>query len=719
MFQTVDDNTAGSNLSRKTAGSAGSTPDMTQTTNDDITQNPYVPDNALAPTPLQPNRTLDSRSKGQHGGQGHQQDLNPFMDDYSVFDNIKGHDAVQDVTASDTAFFTSHSVGNMETARGGTPEIAVSALPIPSGRRTSDALLTTESSNFGNPFVPSDDDSKVKNKRNMKRVMASEAPAHQGNVFSSEDERGSSPDPHTSGQSDHDLYRRKPEGVTPPVSSSSQRNVASRPPVVPNPGLSSKPTIQSPAAGTPSQHPPAPGTSRPLASSTPPIEGDYDTIDIYNKGTTPQNVFADGEDTYDPFGGGSNLQQQVTALHDDPFNDNAYYKNIHAATPPADDDPFAQFGKNDNDLFNGEKKNHFAEFADGDGAQGPNRRGSTMPQRRQSQFQPKHDEKPQSNRRQSVACALTQSKPKETAVKKSEHHGSIDVVATDPVDNGSVDKEGYSTEDRAQVDKVTEQLFMPNLKREQYIPVRVAREKLKQVLAEMAQLKMKHLAAIDTMEKQHQFLKAQLETACAAYCRKLTGDYNSRVVALNHEYKRRLAEPSSSGGGGGGAGRKTSIVVAHQEEAANQAAKELREAEQQQLADVKQRCEELETELQATREELERALQQTHEVIERAEQAEDTVEAQKETIRAFEKKVAMLEASKRAQSPREAVRSEADIEKIDELERRIEELEEVNRELQQNASPETIGLVAAKEENERLRNTIERLEEELREHRGY
>jgi chromosome segregation ATPase len=42
------------------------------------------------------------------------------------------------------------------------------------------------------------------------------------------------------------------------------------------------------------------------------------------------------------------------------------------------------------------------------------------------------------------------------------------------------------------------------------------------------------------MEKQHQFLKAQLESTCAAYARKLTSDYNNRVRALNMEFDRRL-----------------------------------------------------------------------------------------------------------------------------------------------------------------------------------
>lgn len=84
-------------------------------------------------------------------------------------------------------------------------------------------------------------------------------------------------------------------------------------------------------------------------------------------------------------------------------------------------------------------------------------------------------------------------------------------------------------------------LFLPSLKREQFIPVRIAREKVKEVLAEMAVMRNKHMAAIETMEKQHQYLKNQLEGACAAYAKKLTNDYNVRVNALDAEYCRRLA----------------------------------------------------------------------------------------------------------------------------------------------------------------------------------
>uniref|UniRef100_A0A7S1LA28 Uncharacterized protein n=1 Tax=Neobodo designis TaxID=312471 RepID=A0A7S1LA28_NEODS len=86
----------------------------------------------------------------------------------------------------------------------------------------------------------------------------------------------------------------------------------------------------------------------------------------------------------------------------------------------------------------------------------------------------------------------------------------------------------------------SEQIFMPNMRREPYIPVRIARDKLKQVLGEMAQMKHMHYAALETMERQQEFLKAQLEATVAAYARKLTNDYNGRVKALEAEYQRRL-----------------------------------------------------------------------------------------------------------------------------------------------------------------------------------
>eukprot|EP00742_Colponemidia_sp_Colp-10_P019435 GILJ01022542.1.p1 GENE.GILJ01022542.1~~GILJ01022542.1.p1 ORF type:complete len:518 (+),score=104.84 GILJ01022542.1:127-1554(+) len=125
------------------------------------------------------------------------------------------------------------------------------------------------------------------------------------------------------------------------------------------------------------------------------------------------------------------------------------------------------------------------------------------------------------------------------------------VVSTTPSEAKTA---GFTTEDRRAVSKLSSNveedeedngpLFMPGMKREQFIPVRVAREKIKEVLSEMAQMKHKHLAAIETMEKQHQYLKNQLETACAAYAKKLTNDYNTRVNALDAEYCRRLAKLS-------------------------------------------------------------------------------------------------------------------------------------------------------------------------------
>ena len=104
-------------------------------------------------------------------------------------------------------------------------------------------------------------------------------------------------------------------------------------------------------------------------------------------------------------------------------------------------------------------------------------------------------------------------------------------------EEGGEEGEGFATADRMEA----EQIFMPNMKREAYIPVRIARDKVKMVLSEMAQLKSMHYQALETMEKQHEFLKAQLEASVATYVKKLTKDYNDRVRALEAEYKRRLA----------------------------------------------------------------------------------------------------------------------------------------------------------------------------------
>lgn len=85
-----------------------------------------------------------------------------------------------------------------------------------------------------------------------------------------------------------------------------------------------------------------------------------------------------------------------------------------------------------------------------------------------------------------------------------------------------------------------EQLFMPNMKREPYVPVRLARDKIKQALAEIAAHNSKHYAAIDTMEKQYDILRAQMEHQVAAYAKKLTMHYNQRVAALDAQLKDKL-----------------------------------------------------------------------------------------------------------------------------------------------------------------------------------
>eukprot|EP00758_Cryptobia_borreli_P006187 Tbor_TRINITY_DN5099_c0_g1::TRINITY_DN5099_c0_g1_i1::g.14316::m.14316 len=107
----------------------------------------------------------------------------------------------------------------------------------------------------------------------------------------------------------------------------------------------------------------------------------------------------------------------------------------------------------------------------------------------------------------------------------------------------TIKKQQLVKEESNDVDE-DEALFMPFPIREEYIPVRVAREKIKEVLSGMAQMKNKHIAAIEAMEKQHQSLKNQLERACADYAKKLTNDYNFRLNALDAEYCRRLVRLS-------------------------------------------------------------------------------------------------------------------------------------------------------------------------------
>lgn len=154
-------------------------------------------------------------------------------------------------------------------------------------------------------------------------------------------------------------------------------------------------------------------------------------------------------------------------------------------------------------------------------------------------------------RRASLHSQLARSNPKEAlqrsgsmATNPLEADAPPKILSFQPQRDVNPGEGGYSTEDReaaAQAHQDAEQLFMPSLQREQYVPVRVARDKIKQVLSEMAQMKTMHLAALDTMEKQHAFLKAQMESAVATYTKKLTTDYNNRVTALESEYKKRLS----------------------------------------------------------------------------------------------------------------------------------------------------------------------------------
>lgn len=126
----------------------------------------------------------------------------------------------------------------------------------------------------------------------------------------------------------------------------------------------------------------------------------------------------------------------------------------------------------------------------------------------------------------------------------SQSASNLQVVSQQPLSSAASGGE-YTSEERHAAES-QDQLFMPSLQREQFIPVRVARDKIKQALAEMAAMRTQHLAALETMERQHQFLKAQLEAATATYVKKLTQDYNTRVATLESEYQKRFAGVNGS-----------------------------------------------------------------------------------------------------------------------------------------------------------------------------
>lgn len=350
------------------------------------------------------------------------------------------------------------------------------------------------------------------------------------------------------------------------------------------------------------------------------------------------------------------LEKTNTALQDDPFTDEGYYRTLAAegggatspqppngskkTTPVPLDDPFAHFGSAP-----------FDPTPSGDGGQALAKSGSILRTdgsilRRSSQYGPEAQRKQEAikqqgkPRRQSVALALSQAKPKQRA---EEMAGPIDVVGTMPISDQRAEEEGrrrtstgeYSAEDAASVDKAAEQLFMPSMKREQYIPVRVAREKIKLILSEMAQTKLLHLSAIDTMEKQHQFLKAQLETACAAYCRKLTADYNNRVVALNMEYKKRLAAV-------GRGGQPQASVSPSPASPVPSSTPPIPVLANSPSSEVQAKVQHLEAQLAAKESELAVAAQNTHECLERADEAEERLKESREQIRLLKIEVERL-----------------------------------------------------------------------------
>jgi hypothetical protein len=230
-------------------------------------------------------------------------------------------------------------------------------------------------------------------------------------------------------------------------------------------------------AGTPDKQ----GGAAVVRAMPPPQQDDFYTTngDAQQLGYTGSNAF--GHDEYDPFGGPTSGPNPFEA------------KSFDVKDPPP---ALGAFKRPEEDPFGPSTQRKSFEAVDG------------------------------TRRRRSLANQLATSTSK------------IEVTVTNPHEASRPNS--ASTEDRQTADKSAEALFLPNIKREQYIPVRVARDKIKHVLAEMAQMKTMHLAAIETMEKQHGILKAQLENACAAYCRKLTSDYNHRLTALEGEYKKRL-----------------------------------------------------------------------------------------------------------------------------------------------------------------------------------
>jgi hypothetical protein len=638
--------------SRKAMSSHNSTPDMTHTNNEEqpklsgTTNNPFVPDGALAGSPL-----------GNHvGGLPH-----PFSDEYSSFDGQQQQQPYDSETS---------------------PGRRIGEQPQYESNSDAPTALVSDASYNGNPFVASSDDERTKQKH-VRRVKASSPPATVANRNSSSTTPGGT--------------RRH---VQPPTSS----------PVTQFHDFEDDPF----------------GIGGPAAARL----IDDGTINGGGATTAGADPFAQVEET--------TLEKNNTALQDDPFTDEGYYRTLAAEagggngtgsqkpTPEPQDDPFAHFGTAPFDANAGRQHVN----SDGGAAVGRQSGGGSILRtdgsilRRQSQYGPQSMQKQQDNhlavvgkpRRQSVAMALSQAKPKQ---KAEEFAGPIDVVSTMPLDERKASarpQDDYSAEEIASVDKAAEQLFMPSMKREQYIPVRVAREKIKLILSEMAQTKLLHLSAIDTMEKQHQFLKAQLETACAAYCRKLTSDYNNRVIALNMEYKKRLAGAGSGARGGGGAAVSPALS----------ATSPIPALVPSPSSEDGARVQMLEEALAAKQRELDTSNQTTHECLERADEAEEKLKASREEIRKLKLEVERLQgdqdhnrAPNRSPPPPGATNSPAQPSADPELQEKVWSLEGELRALRLELE-NTISVTEAdslRQDNSNLRKQVADLESQVEFHR--
>lgn len=606
---------AASNRSHKTSSAnerSQSTPDITGATGpDDLTQIPYVPDNALASS------TVRNGKRPDHTGP----ELVPIVEDYSVFDHsiangTQGHNHHSNQNSGGGSHHLQVGGGGGEGDHPLAAEWTITPT-APIGRSNRQTESVDASSNDGNPFVVNDATERQKRKQAKQIRQASDS---------------------------HDS----------------------------NPG---KRTSQEVGFG-------------------------FNT----NKSN---NSSGQGEDAYDPFGGtpldlarnGSRQQSRGSSSR----GTTSQNGGVRITNSVDYEDPFAAFGKQASSHVFGHTG---TENSGGGGGDDPfNRTGSLM--RRKSQFEQQvMPKKADPHHRKSVTSQLALVNPR-GSMRDEDGQEPIGVLATNPAEPKP--EGGYSAAAKAEVssrgtnnlDKAAEQLFMPNMKREQYVPVRVARDKIKQVLSEMAQMRTMHLSAIETMEKQHSFLKAQLESACAAYCRKLTADYNNRVLALNHEFKRRLET-----GGVKPATPPTPPPSALSVEL------------QTKVAALEARCAELQQQLVTSQAESDSHRQAMHETLERADAAEEEVASLKETVSAFERKLASFEMMRKSSISAQ----QKDHEKTEELEIVKQELEDVkaeNQRLREQQQPEAADMENLRAENAALQEQLERLQEECKELRGY